>query len=168
VIHNQGFGGFSASLPILRTLRCNSPSNEVSLLAVEVAVSTRLRIKSEHVKGMTENVDFPNALFAVLLKMAPPSVSIFIFGAGYKTTVRINGREPITSNEGSTSSQIPGGLKKGTNAIEIYVVKQAGKMDMYPSIELKYLDKTKQEVTAFSADEKAMKTGNWIETFQVE
>ncbi|MGE5671194.1 MAG: hypothetical protein ACM31E_07100 [Fibrobacterota bacterium] len=89
---------------------------------------------------------FPMPCLTVLLKMAPPSVSIFIFGAGYKTTVRINGREPITSNEGSTSSQIPGGLKKGTNAIEIYVVKQAGKMDMYPSIEVKYIDKTKQEI----------------------
>jgi hypothetical protein len=94
--------------------------------------------------------------------------SIFIFGSGYKITLRVNDGEPVVCNEGSISRQLSGGLKKGVNTIELDVVKQPAKTDMYPSIEVKYLDKSKQEKTAFSVDEKAMKTGKWSETFQIE
>jgi hypothetical protein len=134
------------------------------------------KIDSTGKKAVFTEKDIPAQLaLDGVVKEAPSAVAlseypanIFIFGWGYKTIVRVNDGEPIVCNEGSISRLLSGGLKKGVNTIELDVVKQPAKMEMYPSIEVKYLNKTKQEKTAFSIDENAMKTGKWSETFQVE
>jgi hypothetical protein len=102
-----------------------------------------------------------------LAKAAEFPASLFIFGQGYKTTVVINGGEPVVSDGGSSSGEITGGLKAGVNTIEIEVVKIQAKMDMYPTIEVKYLDKKKTEKTAFSVETAKKKTGKWSEEFQI-
>jgi hypothetical protein len=93
--------------------------------------------------------------------------SLNIFGQGYKTTVIINGGEPVVSDGGSSSGEIAGGLKAGVNKIEIEIVRTKDNMDMYPTVEVKYLDKKKTEKTAFSLDAKQKKTGKWSEEFPI-